>query len=436
MAIEKAAGRLRTPCLVVAPTSVVPNWVAEAARFTPELRVLVHAGAGRAENLDRIGSVDLVLTSYPLLVRDASELLSHEWSIAVLDEAQMIKNPASKGAKTAQLLDARQRIALTGTPVENHLEELWSLAAFCVPGMLGDRRTFRRVFRTPIERRGDLDRRSLLARRLAPFLLRRTKSEVEAELPEKTEIVQRVDFGQAQRDLYETIRLAMHERVRRELANRGIARSRIVVLDALLKLRQACCDPRLVKIAAAKDVEGSAKLEALMEMLPSLIDDGRRILLFSQFTSMLDLIVPELERRGIPFVQLRGTTKDRATPVERFQRGEVPLFLISLKAGGTGLNLTTADTVIHYDVWWNPAVENQATDRAHRIGQEQHVFVYKLIVAGSVEERIVDLQQRKSALATGLFTEGATSLNVLDAADIEQLFAPLDAYETAGTLPR
>ena len=435
VSIEKEAGRLRAPCLVVAPTSVVPNWLSETARFAPNLRVLVHAGAGRAENVDLIENADIVLTSYPLLVRDAGELLSREWSIAVLDEAQMIKNPASKGAKTAQLLDAQQRIALTGTPIENHLEELWSLAAFCVPGMLGDRRTFRRVFRAPIERRGDLDRRSLLARRLAPFLVRRTKGEVEAELPEKTEIVQRVEFGQAQRDLYETIRLAMHERVRRELANRGVARSRIVVLDALLKLRQACCDPRLVKVAAAKSVEGSAKLEALVEMLPSLIDDGRRILLFSQFTSMLDLIVPELEQRSIPFVQLRGTTKDRTTPVERFQRGEVPLFLISLKAGGTGLNLTNADTVIHYDVWWNPAVENQATDRAHRIGQEQHVFVYKLIVAGSVEERILDLQQRKSALASGLFTDGATTVNALDAADIEHLFAPLDAYERAGSLP-
>ncbi|MGC8486463.1 MAG: DEAD/DEAH box helicase, partial [Candidatus Baltobacteraceae bacterium] len=249
------------------------------------------------------------------------------------------------------------------------------------------------------------------------------KEDVARDLPEKTEIVHRVELGGAQRDLYETIRLAMHKRVRDEVAKRGLARSRIVVLDALLKLRQVCCDPRLLDLEAARNVKESQKLDALFEMLESLIADGRRILLFSQFTSMLDLIKPELAKRGVPFVEIRGATRDRETPVKRFQNREVPLFLISLKAGGTGLNLTAADTVIHYDPWWNPAVERQATDRAHRIGQEQHVFVYKLIAEGTVEERILELQARKGELAASQFADASSAPLPLDAADIERLFS-------------
>ena len=307
----------------------------------------------------------------------------------------------------ARRLHADQRIALTGTPIENHLEELWSIFAFAEPGLLEDLSSFRRLFRSPIEKHGDTLRRSTLASRLRPFLLRRTKASVASDLPEKTEIIQRVELSGEQRDLYETIRLAMHARVREEVERRGLNRSRIVVLDALLKLRQVCCDPRLLKLPAAATVTESAKLEALLEMLESLIEDGRRILLFSQFTSMLDLIKPELLKRNIPFVELRGATRDRETPVQRFQAREVPLFLISLKAGGTGLNLTAADTIIHYDPWWNPAVEQQATDRAHRIGQDQHVFVYKLIADATVEDRIVELQERKGDLAATLFDEAA-----------------------------
>jgi SNF2 family DNA or RNA helicase len=215
----------------------------------------------------------------------------------------------------------------------------------------------------------------------------------------------------------------MHARVRDVVEERGLARSRIIVLDALLKLRQVCCDPRLLRLPAATAVRESQKLDALLEMLESLIADGRRILLFSQFTSMLDLIVPELEQRNLPFVELRGDTRNREKPVARFQNGEVPLFLISLKAGGTGLNLTAADTVIHYDPWWNPAVERQATDRAHRIGQSRHVFIYKLIAEATVEERILDLQARKGALAESLFNETATGKLELTLADIERLFS-------------
>jgi superfamily II DNA or RNA helicase len=431
LAIEKAHGRLRGPVLIVAPTSVLPNWRAEIARFVPHLRVVSLTGNDRAERYARLELSDVALTSYALLHRDADKLTAREWEMVVLDEAQFVKNPRSKGAQAAAQLRASQRLALTGTPIENHLDELWSIFNFAIPGLLGDRTKFARVFRTPIEKRGDTQRRALLAARLRPFLLRRTKEDVALDLPEKTEIVTRVELDGAQRDLYETIRLAMHERVRAEMRRRGLARSRIVVLDALLKLRQVCCDPRLVKLPAARNVHGSSKLEALFEMLPELIDEGRRVLLFSQFTSMLDLIKPELDEREIDYVEIRGTTKDRETPVRRFQSREVPLFLISLKAGGTGLNLTAADTVIHYDPWWNPAVERQATDRAHRIGQHKPVFVYKLITVGTVEERILELQQRKGALAAGIFDDAAAAAQLLDESEIERLFRAEPA-RTAG----
>ncbi len=423
VAIERAAGRLTHPVLVVSPTSVAPNWRAEIARFLPDARVLALTGADRADRFAQIGDATFVLTTYALLLRDIEALAELEWSIAVLDEAQAIKNPRSKAALAASRLHAAQRLALTGTPIENHLEELWSIFTYAVPGLLPERSRFTRLFGTPIEKHGDPDRRAALAARIKPFLLRRTKEGVAQELPEKTEIVQRVPLIGRQRDLYETIRLTMHKRVRDEVERRGLARSRIVVLDALLKLRQVCCDPRLLKLDAAAGIDESQKLDALLEMLESLVDDGRRILLFSQFTSMLDLIVPELGKRNMAFVELRGDTRDRETPVARFQNGEVPLFLISLKAGGTGLNLTAADTVIHYDPWWNPAVQRQATDRAHRIGQEQHVFVYKLIAEDTVEERILELQDRKAALAATLFDEAASPTVDLDLADIDRLFA-------------
>jgi SNF2 family DNA or RNA helicase len=423
--VEKREGRLDRPCLVVCPTSVVPNWLAEAARLAPELRVLSLHGTDRVQRFAEIGDADLVVTTYALLPRDADHLLPVSWHLAVLDEAQAIKNAAAKTTQLVCRLDALHRLCLTGTPMENHLGELWSQYAFLMPGLLGDAKRFARVFRTPIEKKQDGERRTVLSARLKPFLLRRTKALVAADLPPKTEILRPLELSGPQRDLYETVRVAMHEKVRREVAEKGLARSHIIVLDALLKLRQVCCDPRLVKLTAARRVSASAKLDHLMEMLPSLIEDGRRILLFSQFTSMLDLIKPLLVETGTDFVELRGDTTDRAGPVARFQRGRVPIFLISLKAGGTGLNLTAADTVIHYDPWWNPAVEDQATDRAHRIGQDKPVFVYKLVAQGTVEERMIELQQRKKALAAGIYQSAGSTGAGLEAADIERLFEPL-----------
>src|ERR1700730_11507335 len=423
--VEKREGRLDRPCLVVCPTSVVPNWLAEAARLAPELRVLSLHGPDRAQHFGEINDADLVVTTYALLPRDADHLLPISWHVAVLDEAQAIKNANAKTTGLVCRLDARHRLCLTGTPMENHLGELWSQYAFLMPGLLGDAKRFARVFRTPIEKKQDGERRAVLSGRLKPFLLRRTKTLVAADLPPKTEIRRPLELSGQQRDLYETVRLAMHEKVRRELAEKGLARSHIIVLDGLLKLRQVCCDPRLVKLTAARQVSASAKLEHLMEMLPPLIEEGRQILLFSQSPSRLDLIKPALAEAGIDFVELRGDTKDRAGPVAQFQKGKAPLFLISLKAGGTGLNLTAADTVIHYDPWWNPAVEDQATDRAHRIGQDKPVFVYKLVAQGTVEERMLELQQRKKALAAGIYEGGGNAAAALQAADIERLFEPL-----------
>ncbi|MBV8615061.1 MAG: DEAD/DEAH box helicase, partial [Acetobacteraceae bacterium] len=331
LAVEQARGRLDRPALVVCPTSLVANWRAEAARFAPSLRVLTLHGPDRAGRFAEISAHDLVLSTYPLLARDHATLAETEWHIVVLDEAQVIKNPAATTSKLARTLKARQRLCLSGTPLENHLGELWSLFDFLSPGFLGDRRSFQHRFRTPIEKAGNVERQALLARRVAPFLLRRTKEEVEADLPPKTEITETIEMGDGQRAVYEGIRLAMHAKVREAIAKRGLARSSIVILDALLKLRQACCDPRLLKLSSAKAARAkSAKLERLMEMLPTMVEEGRRVLVFSQFTSMLALIEAELGSLGLPYVLLTGDTKDRASPVGQFQAGKAPLFLISL----------------------------------------------------------------------------------------------------------
>ncbi len=423
---EKRAGRLDRPALIVAPTSVVPNWRAEAAKFAPDLVVHVSHGLKRRESLDRIGEADLVITTYPLLSRDREVLGEQEFHLLILDEAQQIKNAHTQAANVVRTMKARHRLCLTGTPLENHLGELWSLFHFLMPGFLGDGASFRRTYRTPIEKHADEGRRASLERRVRPFLLRRTKEQVAADLPPKTEIVRFVELHGDQRELYETVRATVDDRVRREISARGLAQSQIVVLDALLKLRQVCCDPRLVKLDVARKIEGSAKLELLFEMLDELLAEGRRVLLFSQFTEMLGLIEQELAERGIAYVKLTGDTQDRERPVREFQEGRVPLFLISLKAGGTGLNLTAADTVIHYDPWWNPAVERQATDRAHRIGQDRPVFVYKLIVTGSVEEKIAALQAQKAALAEAILGEPGKVTAPLGPDDIAALFEPLE----------
>ncbi len=425
--VEKEAGRLTAPALVIAPTSLMANWQDEAARFAPGLRVLLLQGKERLDQFNKIDEADLVLTTYALLPRDEEQLREHQYHLVILDESHYIKNNRSKAAQSAGLLKARHRLCLTGTPLENHLGELWSQFHFLLPGLLGDEKTFNSQFRHPIERQDDPLRRGLLNRRIRPFLLRRTKDNVAKELPPKTEMVRKVELSGAQRDLYETVRLAMDKKVRDEIDKKGVARSQIVILEALLKLRQVCCDPRLVKALPAKKKDsGSAKLIDLMQMVDDLLEEGRKILVFSQFTSMLALIQEELDARRIPFALLTGDTKDRAAQVAAFQQGAVPIFLISLKAGGVGLNLTAADTVIHYDPWWNPAAENQATDRAWRIGQDKPVFVYKLIAKGTLEEKIQLLQQKKSDLAQSILADGEAHKMALTQEDLQAIFAPLD----------
>ncbi len=420
---EKASGRLDRPALVVMPTSLVTNWKLEAARFAPELKLTVLHGAKRDHS--RILGSDVVLTTYPLLLRDFDKLKQHQFHLIVLDEAQYIKNARSSTAQSASALSARHRICLTGTPLENHLGELWSIFNFLMPGFLGDERAFREAYRTPIEKNGDTARRAQLAKRIRPFLLRRAKRDVARELPPKTEIIVPLELESSQRDLYETIRVAVSQRIREEVEKKGLARSQIVVLDALLKLRQACCDPRLVKLEGAKPVRHNTKLEWFTENIPAMIEEGRKVLVFSAFATLLGNLEAALEGMNVPYAKLTGQTRDRAQQIEKFQSGDAGVFLISLKAGGVGLNLTAADTVVHYDPWWNPAAENQATDRAHRIGQTKPVFVYKLIVQGSLEEKILELQSRKAELARGILEGGLTSAVALTQADLSNLLAPL-----------
>lgn len=424
--IEKQAGRLDAPALVVAPTSLMGNWRREAERFTPDLRVMVMQGADRHRLVRKLKDADIILTTYPLLPRDADVLGAQSYHSVILDEAQNVKNPKTRAARVIRELKSRYRLCLTGTPMENHLGELWALFDFLMPGFLLDNRTFRERFRGPIENDRDPEVRRQLARRVQPFLLRRTKDAVVSELPPKTEIVRTVEFDRSQAQLYESIRVAMDKRVREAIAAQGLARSHITILDALLKLRQTCCDPRLLKMDAARNVSHSAKMTLLLEMLPELLEEGRRILLFSQFTQMLDLIEKDLNKQGIRYSKLTGQTRDRDEVIRQFTEGEVDVFLISLKAGGVGLNLAEADTVILYDPWWNPAVEAQAADRAHRIGQEKPVFVYKLVVENSVEETILGLQEHKRALAHSMY-DGKDGSNeaAFEASDLQALFAPI-----------
>jgi len=423
---EKQAGRLQQPALIVVPVSLLGNWQREARRFTPDLRVHVHHGAERHDQPPDWDALDVVITSYALLTRDAELWRGRAWHLLVLDEAQNIKNAKTQAAQLVSEISASHRLCLSGTPMENHLGEIWSLFNFLMPGFLGSHKRFTEWFRTPIERQANTERLQQLRARVTPFMLRRTKNLVASELPAKVETVMPVALTGRQADLYETIRLSMEKTVREALASKGLARSQITILDALLKLRQVCCDPRLLKAGGGK-VKISVKLDQLLAMLPEMVAEGRRILLFSQFTEMLSLIEEALPALGIEWVKLTGQSTRRDAIVERFTSGQVPLFLISLKAGGVGLNLPQADTVIHFDPWWNPAVENQATDRAHRIGQTQSVWVVKLVAQGTIEERMLALQERKAQLAQDIYQGAAQRKEPLFGEDdLAELLKPIN----------
>ncbi|MCY1081677.1 DEAD/DEAH box helicase [Archangium lansingense] len=396
------------PALVVAPTSVCFNWVREAARFAPSLKVHAYREAEREELLSGLGAGDVVVVSYSLLMREARRFSEVSFATLVLDEAQAVKNPDTARAKAVRALNAEARMALSGTPVENRLSELWSLYRLIFPGLLGSRESFRERFAGPIERTKDPQARAALARVVRPFLLRRTKVEVARELPPRLETVVPITLSEGERRLYEDTRLAALAR----LADARGPKKRFEVLAALTRLRLAACHPRLVD---ADSPLPSSKLERLLEVVESVRAEGGRALVFSQFVKHLALVREALEARGVPLQYLDGQTPaaDRETRVTAFQQGEGDVFLISLKAGGTGLNLTAADHVLHLDPWWNPAVEDQATDRAHRIGQTKPVTVTRLISEGTIEEAILALHEEKRDLANSLLSEadGAAALS-------------------------
>ena len=428
--VEKQAGRLDKPALVVAPTSLIFNWTNEAARVAPGLRVAALSDpAERSQVLGRLGEIDLLLCSYGLVWREVRALTKAEFSVLVVDEAQAVKNPRSRAARALRRLQAGQRMVLTGTPLENHLGELWTQFDFLMQGYLGDSRAFARHWRKPIEQNGSAERARELALRVRPFILRRLKEEVAADLPPMTVLTQRIPLQGRQRQLYESVRIGADHLVRRLLKDSQEFGDGIMsVLDAMLKLRQVCGDPRLVPGIEIPPGMESAKLDWLREKVPELIAQGRRILVFSQFTGMLALIEEAMTAARVPLLKLTGDTPEarRGEVVGRFQAEEVPLMLVSLKAGGVGLTLTAADTVILVDPWWNPAVDAQAQARAHRIGQSRPVFVHQLVIEGSIEERMLELQARKRALADGLLgRDGGERLEKFSAAEIERLLAPL-----------
>ena len=422
---EKEQERLTQPALIVVPASLLGNWRNEIQRFAPLLREKVWHGTNRKSDKSvNFSDYDVIITTYALALRDEDILQSQKWSILVLDEAQNIKNKKSLAGRSLKRFIAEQRLCLSGTPMENHLGELWALFDFLMPGFLGSSRTFARFFRSPIEKDNDHERLDKLRRWIKPFMIRRTKNEVATELPPKNEIIQTLPLGKAQSQAYEAVRVAMQDKIIQALSSKGLSSSYITVLDALLKLRQVCCDPTLLNVPETANINESVKLDWLRETLPELIEEGRRILIFSQFVQMLKRIEPVLNELGIPYTMLTGETQNREAVIQRFRKEAIPVFLISLKAGGVGLNLTEADTVILFDPWWNPAVEAQAIDRTHRIGQDKPVFIYKLITEGTVEQKIMDLQNRKRMLFNGALSESETgNAPPLTEEEIKWLFA-------------
>jgi superfamily II DNA or RNA helicase len=409
------------PALIVCPTSLVTNWENEARKFTPELKTLVLEGADRAARFKSIRDVDMVVTSYALLRRDIDTLREINFSSVVLDEAQHIKNPETQNAQAAYALRAKHRFVLTGTPMENSVRDLWSIMNFALPGYLGNRNDFRERYELPIARGSAPDVQRRLSRRLQPFLLRRRKRDVAKDLPEKIEQVVLCSLTSNQRAAYDALLREIQQSLGGSGKNVNTGAQRMKMLTGLLRLRQVCCDLRLVGVDKG---ETSAKLDLLDELLEEAIDGEHRVLVFSQFVSMLHLIRERLETLDIPFCYLDGSTKQRQELVDRFQSDSaIPVFLISLKAGGVGLNLSAADTVIHFDPWWNPAVEAQATDRAHRIGQIRVVTAYKLITSNTVEEKILRLQEKKRAAIDAAIDSEEPLMTGLTTEELEELLA-------------
>ncbi len=412
------------PALIVCPTSLVDNWALEAARFTPNLRVLTLTGSDRHEKWDAVGAHDLVITSYALLRRDIEQYAELSFSVAILDEAQHIKNKATQNALAAKRLQARQRLVLTGTPIENGVADFWSIMDFLMPGYLGPHEKFRRNYELPISK-GDDDApmaQAKLRRKLSPFVLRRLKRDVATDLPPKIERVAFCGMTADQQGVYRALLESSRRRLTQLVGEQGFNKSRMEVLKTLLRLRQVCCHLDLLKDDQLQPQNPSAKLELFMELLNEAMDGGHRVLVFSQFVSMLSILRAELDRRGAQYCYLDGSTQDRMQVVHQFNTDRrIPVFLISLKAGGTGLNLTGADMVIHYDPWWNPAVEAQATDRAYRIGQKRTVYSVKLITRGTIEEKVLAMQERKQAVIDATLENDEQVMDKLSWEDVQEL---------------
>jgi len=417
---------LQKPVLIVMPTSLLSNWLHEAEKYCPDFKVSVFHGARRTTK--DWPDQGLILTSYGMLQRQLKLFQAHSFSHLILDEAQMIKNFRSQKTLALKTLNCPIKICLSGTPIENHYGELWSLVDFALPGLLGTQSQFRKTFRYPLEKKQDTEVLQTLKQRLSPFVLRRSKQEVLSHLPPKNRIVQHIPLNEEQSMLYETLRAMLAAKVQSALSEQGFTNSRWLVLDALLKLRQICCDPCLLPTPwRPKNSEPSAKLNHLMAMLDTILAENRYVLVFSQFTSMLNLIAKALDQKNHPYLMLTGKTQNRAQVIERFQQGEAPIFLLSMKVGGLGLNLTRADTVIHYEPWWNPAVSAQATDRIHRLGQTQAVFEYYLIAEGTIEATMMSIQEQKQTLFDQTF--GELSLDQFEWTEetIMKFFAPISA---------
>jgi SNF2 family DNA or RNA helicase len=423
---RRAARDTNGPSLVVVPRSLVRNWIHEAERFTPSLRVLDHSQANRAAALD-LDSADLIVTTYGVLRQEAAALSAIEFDYAILDEAQAIKNASTASAKAARLLRARHRLAVTGTPIENRLEELWSIFEFLNPGMLGGHTRFGRLVKAARSTHiaPDLAPSSdgageLLSRALKPVILRRTKQLVARDLPERTEQTLEVDLEPAQRKFYDAILHRYRESVLDRVDRIGMSRSRMHILEALLRLRQAACHPALVD--PTRRMASSAKLDALVPALTEVVSEGHKVLVFSQFTSFLSLVRDSLDSAGIEYEYLDGKTRDRQTRIDRFQNDATrQVFLISLKAGGQGLNLTAADYVYLLDPWWNPAVEAQAIDRTHRIGQTRRVIATRLVARGTIEEKILAMQASKRAVADAILSGDQGALVGIGRVELEAL---------------
>lgn len=411
------------PSIIVAPTSLVYNWACEIEKFTPELKALVVAGnkTDRAYSLGGLENYDVLITSYPLIRRDVELYQTLNFKYCILDEAQHIKNPASVSAKSVKEINAKNYFALTGTPIENSLTELWSIFDFIMPNYLLSMGKFQRKFEKPIINEGDQERLSILGKHIRPFIMRRLKRDVLKELPEKLENTVVAELTIEQKKLYLAYLKQIKGEIQEEIKNKGFQKSHIKILSGLTRLRQICCHPAMF----IDDYRGgSGKLELLEEIIRDALDSGHRLLLFSQFTTMLHIIKNSFESMGISYKYLDGSTeiKTRGHLVRQFNDGEGEVFLISLKAGGTGLNLTGADMVIHFDPWWNPAVEDQATDRAYRIGQQNTVHVMKFVTLGTIEEKILNLQDRKKKLIDSVIEPGETLVSKLSESEIRELF--------------